>query len=375
MPQDHAAKTPQTNCRYDLGFPFHRRDSAKERLAAIERFMEANGYNQEFLLSGDAVEDLEQKIAQLFGKEAAIWCVTGTMAQSIAVRIYADRRGKRGLLLHPTSHILLHEEEGYRHVHGLEVTTIGDPSAHLIADDLLPGAACACIELPQRHTGGTLPSWQDLEAIKVRACDLGLPLHVDGARLWSARPYYDSRSYAEIVDGFSSVYVSLYKDIGALGGALLLGDRAFIEEAKLWRTRMGGLAAAAWPQICDGLRLIDKRLDQMPAFVQRAQDIAAALQVNGKVRTSPHPPHTNMIHIELPCPMERAEAARDAVAKETDVWLGSRFWPGAAPCSDDLSRCRLELTIGETALNVPDTVLLEAIALLANLPPRPETSA
>lgn len=350
----------RASCKQDLSFPFHKPESSSSRLSAIQAFMEEHDFDTEYFGSGGATAFLERKTADIFGKEAALWCPTGTMAQGIAAQIYARKTGNNRLLLHPTSHLLLHENDGYQHAHHLEALQIGNWDGAVTSDLLDEGAACAFVELPQRHNGGLLPSWKQLITLKKRADDLGLALHLDGARIWSCRPFYNNRSYADIADGFSSAYVSLYKDIGAIGGAVLLGDKDFISEAEVWRSRLGGLMIEPWPMVCDALRLLDRRLDQMPAFVSHARDLAVRLQQLDHIRLEPEIPHVNMFHMRLPCSAQKAEAARDAAARETGIWLASRFWD-----YEDADQCSMEVTIGEKALAVPVDELIDAVEILA----------
>ncbi len=351
----------RASCKQDLSFPFHKRETPSTRLSAIQAFMEERNFEAEYLCSGEATVLLERTIADIFGKEAGLWCPTGTMAQSIAARIYARKTGSDKLLLHPTSHLILHENDGYRHAHHLNAIQIGNWSSAVTADLLDEEAACAFLELPQRHNGGLLPSWQQLSMLKESARERGLPLHLDGARIWSCRPYYDNRSYADIAGGFSSIYVSLYKDIGAIGGAVLLGDEEFISEAEIWRSRLGGLMIEPWPMVCDALRLLDHRLDQMPAFVSHARDLATRLNQLKHVTLEPEIPHVNMFHLRLPCNSQKAEAARDAAAQQTGIWLASRFWDYEGP-----DQCSMEVTVGENAVSVPVDELVAAVEILVS---------
>ncbi|GJM09324.1 MAG: hypothetical protein DHS20C11_16000 [Lysobacteraceae bacterium] len=349
----------KASCQHDLSFPFHGRESASVRLAQIQAYVEQQGLDAEYLSSGQATDELENKAATMMGKEAAMWCPTGTMAQGIAARIHAQRCGRNDVLLHPTSHLLIHEENGYREAHGLTASVVGDWEQAMNAS-LLSAAGCAFVELPQRHNGGLLPSWQQLQALKDEARELELPLHMDGARLWSCRPYYDNRSYAEIADGFDSVYLSLYKDIGAIGGALLVGSDDFIAEARRWRTRLGGLLVEPWPMIFDALRLLDQRLTRMPLLVSNAQTLAQALQHVADLKVIPNPPQVNMFHIQIPVAPDVAQTARDRVAEQTSIWLGKRFWS-----FEDRSSCSLEVVVGENLLQIPRADLVAAFEVLS----------
>lgn len=323
--------------------------------------MEDHNLEREYYSDGNAARLLERKVADLFGQKAALWCPTGTMAQAIAARIYAERTGHKKLILHPTSHLLLHENDGYRHAHHLDAGPIGEWSSVITADLLKGNAACAFLELPQRHNGGLLPSWEQLSALKKKSLETGLALHLDGARIWSCRPYYGNRSYADITAGFSSIYVSLYKDIGAVGGAVLIGNKDFIAEAEVWRSRLGGLMIEPWPMICDALRLIDHRLGQMEAFVTRAREIASCLAQADHIMIEPEVPHTNMFHVRLPCTMRNAEIARDKVAEQTSIWLASRFWD-----LEGTDVCSMEMAVGEKAAAVPLGDIQKAVTMLAS---------
>tara|TARA_R110002073_G_scaffold88731_4_gene210563 strand:+ start:2502 stop:3620 length:1119 start_codon:yes stop_codon:yes gene_type:complete len=350
----------RAGCDIRLGFPHHGAETPADHLRAVADYMDHEGFETEMYLGGPMVATLEAKIADLLGKPAAMWCPTGTLAQGIAARLHAARSGRATIQLHPTSHLELHEERGYHFAHGLDATLIGNWADPLTAADLQPGSACAFIELPQRHNGGALPDWDALEAFKARGQAINLPLHLDGARLWSTRPFYDDRSYAEVCAGFASVYVSLYKDIGALGGAVLAGDVDFIAEARLWQARLGGRIVSPVPMVPDALRLLDRRLDLMPALVARARALAAALSGIEGVVVTPDPPHVNMLHLRLPCDAGTAERARDEAARQTGVWLGNRFWDLEGP-----SVCSLEITAGEYLLGLPDARLVDAVAVLA----------
>ena len=94
-----------------------------------------------------------------------------------------------------------------------------------------PGLGAALLELPLRDAGCLLPTWEELGALSAAARELGVPLHVDGARLWESQPFYD-RPLAEIAGLVDSVYVSFYKGLGALAGAALAGPEDVVEEAR-----------------------------------------------------------------------------------------------------------------------------------------------
>ncbi len=349
----------KAGCDLDLGFPFHTDGGPADRLERVAAYMREQGLGAEAYLTGESVARLEARMAALFGKPAAVWFPTGTMAQGVAARIHCAAAGDPRLGLHPTSHIALHEESGHIHLHGLETVSCGDWSRTMTADDLPEAAGCTIIELPQRHNGGALPDWETLQAIKTTARARGITLHMDGARIWSLPSAWPGHDLPEICEGFASVYASFYKDLGASGGAILAGDEDFVAEARLWLARMGGRLVSAWPMVPDALRVLDQRLDLMPAFVARAREIAAGVGEVPGLTITPNPPQVNMMHVRLDCDVPTAEAARDAAAEATGVWLGNRFWNFAW---DPVPA--LEIAIGERMLAADPERIIAAIRLM-----------
>ncbi|MCA9569396.1 MAG: beta-1,3-galactosyltransferase, partial [Myxococcales bacterium] len=209
--------------------------------------------------TGAVLTDLEARVAGLLGFPAARFVPSGTMAQPIALRVWADRSRTRTVGMHPTSHLELHEERGYAHLHGLHATLVGPAHRPILASDLdrvVEPLAALVVELPAREIGGQLPSWDELEALKATAAERGIPLHLDGARLWECEAAY-GRPLDAICRGFASAYVSFYKGIGALPGAMLLGDADLVARAAVWQRRQGG---TVWTQIA-GVASASARLD------------------------------------------------------------------------------------------------------------------
>jgi len=199
--------------------------------------------------SGERIERLERRVAELLGHEAAVFMPSGTMAQQIALRIWSDRRGIETVAFHPTCHLELHEEKGYERLHGLHGKLVGDPNRLITLDDLealREPLAGLLLELPQREIGGLLPTWDDLREQVTWAREREIALHMDGARLWEAQPFYD-RPHAEIAALFDSVYVSFYKGLGGMAGAALAGDAALVAEARVWQRRHGATSSRCIP--------------------------------------------------------------------------------------------------------------------------------
>lgn len=309
--------------------------------ASVSESDEADRYGEGALLN-----DFEAEIARLLGKEAAVFMPSGTMAQQIALRIWAERSGRRAVGFHPTCHLELHERKGYQLLHRLSGRLIGDAERLITMDDLRAAPeplAALLLELPQREIGGQLPAWDELVAQTTWARSRGAAAHMDGARLWEAAPTY-GRDYAEVAALFDSVYVSFYKGVGAIAGAALAGDAEFIAEARLWLRRHGGNLIHLYPYVLSARALLSERLPRFPTYHERALAIAATLgRVDGIV-LKPNPPHAHMAHVYLRGDPEALLDASAEIAQEEHVALFTWLRPSEVP-----GYAMFEMNIGDSA--------------------------
>jgi len=333
----------------------HGPESQAAELERVAAYVREHELEKDHYGAGAVIEDFEAEVCGLLGMEAASYMPSGCMAQPIALRIWAERGDTFDTAFHATSHLELHENHGYRELHGLRAHLLGDPSRPTLAEDLegLPQLSSLLVELPAREIGGQLPSWAQLVELVEAARGRGTRVHLDGARLWEAQVAY-GRPFPELCGLFDSVYVSFYKGIGALPGAMLLGSADFIQEANLWRRRQGGTLYSVLPNVVSAHMRLAPQLERMPRFRDRALEVAAQWSALAGVRVLPDPPQTNMFHLLLEGEAEALELARDAVAEEQGVWL-----LGALNPSDE--GARTEVTIGNAALELSREQLGEAL--------------
>ena len=303
---------------------------------------------------GERLERLERRTAELLGKEAAVFMPSGTMAQQIAMRIWCERGGRATIAFHPTCHLELHEEKGYERLHGLHATLVGDPNRLLTLTDLealCEPVAALLLELPQREIGGLLPEWDDLVTQAAWAREHDVALHLDGARLWEAQPYYD-RPHAELAGLFDSVYVSFYKGLGGMAGAVLAGDAELVAEARVWQRRHGGTLVTMFPYVVAAETALDERLERMPVYLEHARAIAAALATVDGVEVVPDPPQTPLFHVHLEGGHDALADAALSVAEEHRVFLFADPSSTSSP-----TRQRHEVMVGDVTLALsPDEV-------------------
>jgi threonine aldolase len=307
---------------------------------------------------GELIQSFEREVAALLGKESAVFMPSGTMAQQIALRIWADRGGRRTVAYHPTCHIELHEEGALERLHGLSRALVGSPHRLLTLAELKgirEPLGSLLLELPQREIGGQLPSWEELVELVGWAREQGIRLHLDGARLWEIKPFY-KREYAEIAGLFDSIYVSFYKGLGGIAGCALSGPAGFIDEARVWRRRHGGTLVHLYPYVIAARAAMAERLERMAKYHEKAVAIAGRLSSIEGVDIVPNPPQSNMMHIYLPGEKDRLEAAALDIAREQGLWLFRALSPCSLP-----SRWKLEVSVGDAALDLSEEEIEGAI--------------
>ena len=197
---------------------------------------------------GDIVRAVEAEVADRLEMSSAVFVIKGVIAQQAVLRAWTDRRGAPSVAVHPLSHLDLDEASAYERLHGLRPVRLGRHRPFTTADleRVAEKLGAVVVERPLRLAGHLRPSWDELVAISDWCRARGVPLHLDGARLWESAPGL-GHSVAEIAALADSVYVSFYKGLGGLGGCALLAPADVLAEAAVWIIRHGGSMFAAFP--------------------------------------------------------------------------------------------------------------------------------
>ena len=306
--------------------------------------------------SGGAVGRLEADLQQRFGVEAAAFFPSGVMAQQAALRVHCDRAGSRRVAMPDLSHLLVHEEDGPRVLHDLEVSYLtrgfeAPTAAHLAA---VPGRLGAVlVELPLRDAGCLLPTWDQLVELSEACRTRGVALHVDGARIWEAQPWFD-HSLAEIAAQAESTYVSFYKGLGGLSGAALLGSQDVIAEARMWRRRLGGTIYRSTAEAISALVGLRDRLPLIPETVAWARAFAAALP--DELGAEPAQPQTSQFLLfatgDADVVNERTVALVEAEGIGLPAWSPSR----------EPDRVQTEIVVSPAALGLDPVAMAGLVA-------------
>ncbi|MEV0927317.1 beta-eliminating lyase-related protein [Streptomyces spongiicola] len=309
-----------------------------ERLAALAADAGAvHDLDEQVDLYGDGVvAELEGRVAALLGFPAAAFFPTGTMAQQVALRCWAGRTGNRTVALHPLAHPEVHERGALEAVGGLR-------TVHPTREPRLPTAdeirgldepfGTLMLELPLRDAGFVLPEWDELVEAVEAAREMEAVVHFDGARLWECATHF-GRALDEIAGLADSVYVSFYKSLAGLSGAVLAGPESLVAEARAWRHRYGGQVFQQYPAALSALLGLERQLPRLPSYVAHARTVAAALSAGLAeepgvpwFRVHPDPPHTHQFQVWLPFDAGPLDEAGVRQAEETGVTLFRHWFP------------------------------------------------
>jgi len=288
-----------------------RSDTVTKPSAGMRRAMAEAEVGDDVLDGDPTVRKLEQLVAQMLGKSRGLYFPTGTMANQTALWLLGERGTE--IFCHEDSHIVNWEIAGTAALMGLQPRMVrGGPT--MDADALratmrpysvhAPRASLVCAENTHNGAGGMVTSLAKLRAIRDVATEFGLPVHLDGARLWNAQ-VATGTTLAEFATCADTVMLSFSKGLGAPVGAVLVGDDNVMAKAWETRKRFGGgmrqsgiLAAAA-------LYGIEHNFPRMHEDHRRAKQFAEGLATISDLGVVT--PDTNIVMVELP-PRLKAEA-------------------------------------------------------------------
>ncbi|NRR05738.1 DegT/DnrJ/EryC1/StrS family aminotransferase [Brevibacillus sp. RS1.1] len=310
--------------------------------------------------TGELIENFQHKMAEYLGKESAVFFPSGTMAQQIALRIWCDEKGIKKVAYHPLCHLEIHEENGLKELHQIEAVLLADKNSVIELDDVLgmdDDIACLLLELPQREIGGQLPAYEELEAISRYCREKGIRLHLDGARLLEILPYYQ-KTADEVCALFDSVYVSFYKGIGGIAGAILAGDEDFTKQSKVWKRRHGGDLISLYPYIVTAEYHFEQRKHKFSQYYEHAKELAALYNQCQGISTRPTVPVSNMFHVHADLPKEELERIMVSLSEETEIGFTHYVR------QDDESSSSYEVSIGDRYAMIPKEELALAFEKL-----------
>jgi threonine aldolase len=262
------------------------------------------------------VNRLEEYVADLLGKEAAIYAPSGTMTNQIGVFVNTNRGDE--ILLHEGAHAFNYEAGGPALLSGVQVRPLPGEGGVISPDTLraavrpenvhFPRPRLLCLENTHNTTGGKVFPLEDFAEVASVAREMGLRVHLDGARLFNAQAAtgIPAREWCEHAD---TVSVCSSKGLGAPVGSLLAGDGETIREARRVRKAFGGGMRQAGVIAAGSLYAFEHHTERLAEDHERAKKLADGLREAGY---QVDPPETNIVLVEV----EKPEAFLQALARE-----------------------------------------------------------
>lgn len=278
-------------------------DTQTRPTAAMRDAMARAEVGDEQIGDDPAVNALCARVADLLGKEAAVFMPSGTMCNVAATLVHC-RRGDE-ILAHPTAHLISREGGAHAALGGFQVTAVQGSDGQFTPSALRaalhprsryePPQTLVSVEQTANIGGGTIWRKTALDEITAIARDNGMATHMDGARLLNAcvATGIDARTMS---DGWDSVWLDFTKGLGAPLGAAMAGSRDFIDEVWRWKQRLGGSMRQAGISAAGCLYALDHHVDRLKDDHANARTLAGGLsQLPGIVVQQPE---TNLVFFD-----------------------------------------------------------------------------
>jgi threonine aldolase len=281
-------------------------DTVTRPTPAMRRAMAEAEVGDEQQREDPTVNLLQDMVAELLGKEAALFLPSGTMCNQVAFAVYC-RPGDE-ILLQEQAHPLLFEVGGPAAMVGAVLRPLVGPRGLFTADQVrqavrppayyMPRTRAVSIEQTSNVIGGICWPIEQIEAVCSVAHDAGLVAHMDGARMMNA--VVASRTPAHrFAAAFDSLWLDLSKGLGAPVGAVLAGSREFIEEAWRYKQRFGGAMRQAGIIAAAGVYALKHHVDRLAQDHERARQLAQELAGIPGIQLDPGAVETNIVVFDV----------------------------------------------------------------------------
>lgn len=307
-----------------------RSDTVTKPSAAMREVMAAAEVGDDVYHDDPTVNSLEARVAELFGKAAAVFTPSGSLANQLSIRTLV-RPGEE-LLCESNSHIARAELGAAAVFSGITTRTWSDASGRLNSKNAfelarpnsgpyLVSTAAIAVENTHNFGGGTVQSVAEIAKLSTLARASGIKMHLDGARIWNAH-VATGVSFAEYGAHFDTISVCLSKGLGAPIGSLMIADQERVDEARVWRKRYGagmrqvGILAAA------GHFALDRNIDRLVEDHDKAKALAVACHEVAPTTIDPDTVETNIVGLDLAGASWNA-AQFAATAREQGLWVSA----------------------------------------------------
>ncbi len=314
-----------------MASPIDLRSDTVTRPSQAMRQAMANAEVGDDVYSDDpTVNSLEERVAALFGKEAGVFTPTGSLANQLAIRMLVAPGEE--LIAETNSHIVRAELGAAAVFSGITTRTWPAKNGLLVAKDALEIArpnsgpylvstTAIAVENTHNFGGGTVQPLEEIKALRKGADEIGVALHLDGARIWNAH-VASGVAFNEYGKYFDTISVCLSKGLGAPIGSVMLSTKERVAKARVWRKRYGagmrqvGLLAGA------AHYALDNNIARLAEDHRRAKELAVAIASVDKSFVDPSLVETNIVGLDLAnAPYTAAELATRC--REAGLWISA----------------------------------------------------
>ncbi|GAB4018745.1 threonine aldolase family protein [Spirosoma koreense] len=258
-------------------------------MAKLQEINQAKPIEWDFYGKGGSVDELTKTFAAITGKEAAMLMPSGTLANQLALSVLSGENTK--VFVQDTSHVYRDEADAAQSVFGKRLMPLAPGKAYFTLEALQQGIeqsvqgevfksgiGAVSIENPVRRCDGQYVPIGEIKKITAFCREKGYKTHLDGARIYLAAAY-SGTSVTEYASHFDTVYISLYKYLGAAGGAVLCGPKAIIDRMEHLTKIHGGVVFMNWANAAMALHHLTGLDDRLKRTVTQANQLFA--QLNG----------------------------------------------------------------------------------------------
>ncbi|MGH7332660.1 MAG: threonine aldolase family protein [Candidatus Rokuibacteriota bacterium] len=297
-------------------------DTVTRPTRAMREFMCEAEVGDEQKFEDPTVNTLQETVAELLGKEAALFLPSGTMCNEIALRVHC-RPGDE-MLAHRTAHPIHFEGGGPGALAGVNVSTLDGPRGQYDVDAVLAGIRPPSRYMPRSRLlwveqtsnlgGGSIWSLARMAAVTEAGRRHGLSTHLDGARLMNA-VVATGTAASDYAAPFDSAWIDFTKGLGAPVGAALAGSRDFIAEAWRLKQQMGGAMRQAGIIAAGGLFALRHHVKRLAEDHTNARRLAEGLATLPGIALDPSTVETNIVIFELRGALDASAAVAALLAR------------------------------------------------------------
>jgi threonine aldolase len=307
-----------------------RSDTVTRPSQAMRQAMASAEVGDDVYSDDPTVNSLEERVAALFGKEAGVFTPTGSLANQLAIRMLVAPGEE--LIAETNSHIVRAELGAAAVFSGITTRTWPAKNGLLVAEDALEIArpnsgpylvstTAIAVENTHNFGGGTVQPLDQIKALRKGADEIGVALHLDGARIWNAH-VASGVAFNEYGKYFDTISVCLSKGLGAPIGSVMLSTKERVTKTRIWRKRYGagmrqvGLLAGA------AHYALDNNIARLSEDHRRAKELAVAIAAIDKSFVDPALVETNIVGLDLAnAPYTAAELATRC--REAGLWISA----------------------------------------------------